>query len=127
MRHTEESEDLQTWESIAIKQIEHLSGLQANWDSYGAKAPDTESVWFAKKLVRLFARLETMERPSITLSPAGNIAMAWDSDKQELEVEVMPTGLMEYVLTETRTTKQPSTIYSILANLHWKEKYNESD
>ena len=85
------------WLDERIGQLRSLLQLQDNWDSYGGRAIDRQSVEIATQLLKALAVVEGVEAPTVTASPDGNAALCWDNGRRSLDLEVMPDGRFEYV------------------------------
>ncbi len=89
-----------------LVEIEKLSELNADWDSYGAYPVSAQSLTHAKQLVmQVYAYTRFL--PDITTSllptninpcPNGNVLLHWDTPRQEIEVEVHPNTTFSYLL-----------------------------
>jgi hypothetical protein len=84
------------WLHDCIARIEQLRSLSANWNSYGALPIDLRSIMLAKSLLVELAFVDSIEEPTVTASPSGNVAFCWDDGERSLDVEVLPDNLLEY-------------------------------
>ena len=101
------------WLDERIGQLRSLLQLQDNWDSYGGRAIDRQSVEIATQLLKALAVVEGVEAPTVTASPDGNAALCWDNGRRSLDLEVMPDGRFEYVfLNEEDPSKDDEGITS---------------
>ena len=84
------------WLQERLDRINELLQLESNWDSYGAAAVDRFSVAVARSLLRQLALIETVEAPTITASPEGNVVLCWDNGGRALDVDILPNGTFTY-------------------------------
>ncbi len=84
------------WLDERLEQVRRLLELESNWNSYGANPIHFDSVLKARALLRALARIEEVESPTVTASPDGNVAFCWDSDRDSLDVEVLPDGVFQF-------------------------------
>lgn len=86
------------WRDSKIQEIQNLSQLPPNWDSYRAHPADPRSIYWAVTRIRAIA-LETSEEPRIACLPSGNVVLIWDADddSQTCEFEFLPNGLIEFM------------------------------
>lgn len=93
-----------SWLSDALKAIRSLRALEQNWDSYGARAVDDDSIEKSKTLASSLSKIENVAAPTVTATPAGHVALCWDSGDWSLDAEVYPSGLVEYVYLDRRNS-----------------------
>ncbi len=99
------------WLDERMDHLRSLLELQDNWDSYGGRAIDRQSVEIATQLLKALAVVEGVEAPTVTASPDGNAALCWDNGRRSLDLEVMPDGRFEYVfLNEDNASKDEEGI-----------------
>lgn len=84
------------WLDVRRAQIDALADLPENWDSYGASPLSPDSISLAKAVLTALASVETVEEPTVTASPDGNVALCWDNGERSLDVEVRPDGFLDY-------------------------------
>ena len=94
--------DPASWLSDALKAIRSLRALEQNWDSYGARTVNDNSIERGKTLVSSLSRIENVAAPVVTATPAGHVGFCWDSGDWSLDAEVYPSGLVEYVYLDRR-------------------------
>jgi len=80
------------WLAQRLLQIDRLSTLEQNWDSYGGFAIDSRSIALAKDVLKTLSRVETLEAPVVTAAPNGYVALCWDHSDRSLDIEVLPNG-----------------------------------
>ena len=97
-----------------------LAGLRTGWDSYGAHALSPVAVQRAIVLMRA-----DLPVPAVVPTRAGGIQMEWHRHGIDVEINVPPTGDIEYlvvdpergvVLESTGSTDQ-ATLFSTLARI----------
>ena len=97
-----------------------LAGLRPGWDSYGACALSPVAVQRAIVLMRA-----DLPIPAVVPTRAGGIQMEWHRHGIDVEINVPPTGDIEYlvvdpergvVLESTGSTDQ-ATLFSTLARI----------
>ncbi len=89
--------DPASWLSNALKALRSLRALEQNWDSYGARTVNDDSIEQSKNLASSLSRIENVAAPTITATPSGYVGFCWDSGDRSLDAEVYPNGLVEYV------------------------------
>ncbi len=94
--------DPASWLSNALNALRSLRALEQNWDSYGARPVNVDSIDQSKSLVSSLSRIENVSAPVVTATPAGHVGFCWDSGDWSLDAEVYPSGLVEYVYLDRR-------------------------
>ena len=90
----------------ALDNLEKLSLLPNNWDSYGAECPSTLAVENARsflfKLPSYFPYLSPHEINPFTIVPVcdGGIQIEWRNQYAEIELEVESDGKFSYLLID---------------------------
>lgn len=79
------------WRCRALREVEELLTLEADWDSYGAPTVSPVSAQIAARLIEKFAWVEDLTRPTVTATPRGTVGLCWDA----LDVEILPTGELD--------------------------------
>ena len=112
------------WVREVRRSLESLRELGKNWDSYGAFPAVPESIEWAKALIEWIGCVVGVERPEVSLSPAGNAALSWETSngRRNLDVEILKTGKMRFAFIDDddqsadreRATFDPHEIASIL-------------
>lgn len=90
------------WLNDVLNAIDRLLTLRANWDSYGANAVNDESITWARELARFLSGLVSVDRPSVTATPDGDVAFCWDTGDWSLDASVDRTGLISYAFLDER-------------------------
>jgi hypothetical protein len=93
------------WVVECIGRIERLRELKQNWDSYGAKPVDVDSIASAARLVPWLAGITGIDCPRVTASPAGHVALSWEwkQHQRELDLEILPDGTLRYAFLDEQT------------------------
>lgn len=112
------------WVRDVCRSLDSLRGLEKNWDSYGGSPADSESIECAKELINYLGRIVGVERPDVSLSPAGNAGLSWETSdgKRNLDVEVLRSGKFRFAFLDDddesaareAATFEPAEIASIL-------------
>ncbi len=89
------------WLQSKIQEIQRVSELLPNSDSYGAYPADPHSIRCAIDRTKSLAVL-TIEEPRVACLPNGNILLAWeaDDDSWACELEFLPDGRIGYLLAD---------------------------
>ena len=95
-----------TWLGERLERISALGQLPSNWDSYGAARVDARSIARATQLLQGLAEFQAVERPTVTASPDGNVALCWGNGSKSLDIEVLPDGSVAYAFTHKRDSHQ---------------------
>ena len=54
------------------------------------------SIAFAKQVLSALSRVDTVEAPTVTASPQGNVALCWDDGIRSLDIEMLPAGIVAF-------------------------------
>ena len=112
------------WVREVHRSLESLRELGKNWDSYGAFPAVPESIAWAKAVSEWIGCVVGVERPDVSLSPAGNAALSWETSdgRRNLDVEILKTGKIRFAFIDDDdesadregATLDPTEIASIL-------------
>lgn len=94
--------DPASWLSDVLKAIRSLRALEPNWDSYGARTVNDDSIAKSETLALSLSTFENVAAPTVTATPEGHVGFCWDSGDRSLDAEVYPNGLVEYVYLDRR-------------------------
>jgi len=96
--HVASRDETADWYDECAAKINELKVLEHNWDSYGANPVSADSIYHAKRLLKLFAGIIGIDCPSLSASPDGNAGFSWQwaDDTRELDLEVRPDGRLHY-------------------------------
>lgn len=106
-RIAREDESERTWLSIVLKNLQQIADQKQNWDSYGARAPSTQTIAFSYKLL---ASLWTAKLPIPTILPtsAESVVFEWASGTKELSLEVFAPFAAQYYFRENDAEEEGS-------------------
>lgn len=79
------------WLYTVLGRIQHLMGLRPNWDSYGSRPIEPNSVNYALEFLRTSMPQEG-KAPQIVPTSKGGLQLEWHANGIDLEVEVDPAG-----------------------------------
>lgn len=85
-----------SWLHLAESKISELSKLPENWDSYGSRAIQQAAIEQASALLVKLAN-QNLPQPDIFPVPGGGIQLEFQQESRELEIEILPDGLTEYL------------------------------
>ena len=83
------------WFDQAVHRLQGVSNLSRNWDGYQAAPVNHMSVHFAHCLLACLRQIVGVREPKISATPSGRVAFVWETP--DLEVEICPNGLFEYI------------------------------
>lgn len=86
------------WRKTVLGQIEGLSSLPRNWDSYGASPANRDSLERAQEFIIWLSSFEGVEMPDVGLTANGNVAFMWEWDNatRNLDIEIQPDGTIGF-------------------------------
>lgn len=86
------------WEPL-VDQLLRVYTLEDDWDGAGAAAPDKRCIEAALNWIREMAKSsETAVPPSyVSVSPGGELLLAWQTDSEYLEAEVVSPTEVEWM------------------------------
>lgn len=79
------------WVSVAANRLASIMRLPENWDSYGAKVVNVDSIFSTIQLLVAVMKQET-PMPYILPTPMGGVQLEWHQFGIDLEAEVLPSG-----------------------------------
>ena len=86
--------------SISVKQrLIELTKLPENWDSYGSPAVKSKSVEIALDILARLSQFN-MTEPHVVPVPGGGIQFEWANQTSELEIEIRPSGDVEFLVVD---------------------------
>lgn len=95
-----------------VEQLEAMRSVSANWDGYGADAPNASAIDLAKAFVRILGKVrrDADRYPGLSVTPTrvGGVMILWEDQDHEHELEVEPDGSVEF-LHESKLTGQMET------------------
>ena len=80
----------------ALKSLFELENLSENWDSYGSPPPTKQAIRVGQRFVQKYL---SDEDPMPWVSPVsgGGIQLSWKRQANELSLDILPDGGMEYL------------------------------
>ena len=84
------------WLARAVEELRALAQLDADWDSYGARAIDKAVIEHAVAYLSELAYWVGVPKPHIGASPAGHVGLSWDEGAWSLDAGIDGTGLIRY-------------------------------
>jgi hypothetical protein len=94
------------WLEQVCDAIERLLELSDNWDSYGAKAIESDAVACAIGVIEHLSHIQNVPEPTVTPTPDGHVGFCWDTGEWSLDLSVDPSGLLSYVFLDQRDPSQ---------------------
>lgn len=99
-------EDGTSWLPEARAEIAQLERLEENWDSYGSRPIQPAAVNGAIRFIfAIPAKL--VPAPHISPIPGGGIGFHWRMAGRDLEIEVTPSGTIEFLKSYPGGDKEP--------------------
>ena len=106
-------DDTPPWYQTRRQQVIDLGELRPNWDSYGAPTISKRSIVLAEMLLKKLASFVSVEEPTVTASPNGNVGFCFDNGERCLDVEVRDDGTFEFVyLSQLNESKDEEGVTS---------------
>lgn len=87
------------WSKSAYVRLSNLAGLGTDWDSHGSDPVTSKSVEEALRLISVISR-QHMPEPKIFPVSGGGLQFEWHGSDRELEIEVLPSGAVEYLISD---------------------------
>ncbi len=98
-------ERLNTWQLYALREIQSVAALPANWDGAGSPSVTQRAISTAiNHLVRL-TELRDLPTPHVAPVSGGGIQLVWVTASRQFDIEVLPNGTIEYLVSEGKTPK----------------------
>ena len=89
----------QSWFPKALSELNSLSNLRENWDTYGSPAIAPDVFFQVTKLLFTLSSLGA-KSPHIVPASGGGIQLELETIDRELEIEVLPQYLCNFLLTD---------------------------
>lgn len=89
------------WSRSVSEQLDELTRLPQNWDSYGSAPVQAEIVTKALDVLAALSRCN-MNRPHVLPVPGGGVQFEWANDSSELEIEIRPDGKVEFLVVDEK-------------------------
>jgi hypothetical protein len=93
----------------AQRKVTELSNLSENWDSYGSSSIQPPAIEMALKILSLVDR-QGVATPQIFPVSGGGIQLEWQSGSRELELEILPNGMLEYLVVDEQKNMQEGSL-----------------
>ena len=87
------------WLSSAIRALLELRKLEDDWDGSGSP-PITPSAVECARALLVALEIDDPPEPQIVPVPGGGLQIEWESAERELEIEILPSGAIEYLTVE---------------------------
>lgn len=96
------------WCDTCCDAINKLSELEENWDSYGAKPVDRDSIQAAILFTQIISQIDGIQCPRVAASPGGCVALTWEWDdfNQELDIHFDVNDSFRYSYINERQPKR---------------------
>jgi hypothetical protein len=89
----------------ALQQLETISALQKDWDSYGSDPPTPEAILAARQLIADAYRNSKLVPYFVAPISGGGVQLEWRGPRREIEVELGSDGKsFSYLLIEEKGT-----------------------
>lgn len=95
------------WVPRLMRELEMLSELPEDWDSYGAQRVSATARERCTDLLTCSAS-SGMPRPALVPTSKGGLQLEWMGEGYYLEAEVYPDGAVVYVVEQDRKFEQPA-------------------
>jgi hypothetical protein len=87
---------LNEWQTQAQKGLFRLKRLGKNWDGEGSLPPSTLAIDSTSELL-VSIPFEDLPVPFVSPTSVGGVQLEWAQNGRELEIEILPDGLMEFL------------------------------
>jgi len=88
--------DVNPWFGSSLQRLAELGRLREDWDSYGSTTPPQWLLSIARELIGA-VQPEIVDEPKIVPVTGGGVALLWNHGARELQIEILPTGGIEYL------------------------------
>jgi hypothetical protein len=92
-------EQLHMWQLQALRDINSIASLPTDWNSYGSRQITSDATGKAIGLIVGLTGYSEMPRPHVAPVSGGGIQLLWRNGEQELDIEVLPNGSTEYLIS----------------------------
>lgn len=105
------------WQVLTIKEVLEAAQLPRNWDTYGSSPP---SSWVVNTSIRLVTGIDEddLPLPHVVPVPEGGIQFEWNVGDRELEIAVLPEGMIEFLKAEQGQPVEEGTV-TTYGQLYW--------
>jgi hypothetical protein len=84
--------------STHLRRLREIASLPPDWDTYGSPPVSSDALSSAVILLALADEWAELDALSISPVSGGGIQLEWNRPIGSLEIEVLPTGEVEYLL-----------------------------
>jgi hypothetical protein len=88
------------WLPFCLKQLDAISTLPENWDSYGAAPPDAEILASARRLLLSLASSADVPKPHVNPTPDGGVQFDWERGSRYFELDVVSPDTAQYLYAD---------------------------
>lgn len=88
------------WLPFCLKQLDAISTLPENWDSYGAAPPDAKIMASARRLLLSLASSADVPKPHVNPTPDGGVQFDWERGSRYFELDVVSPDTAEYLYAD---------------------------
>lgn len=92
--------DIPDWYIHAVRTVNRLSDQAENWDGYGSLNIQVPARATANELLAILS-MSGMSAPHILPLSSGGLQFEWDFEGRGLELEILPSGEVEFLTTST--------------------------
>jgi hypothetical protein len=87
------------WYLDSLETVRRLGNMPENWDGFGSPIIPMRVTTAASYMLSMVS-LYMLTPPHIAPVPGGGLQLEWDRDNRSLELEVHPSGEMEFLVAE---------------------------
>ena len=84
------------WLVETLIELERLSQLPRNWDSYGAEPVKAEVLGLSMRLLGSLD-ISNLSVPHVSAGSAGTVVLEWQADRRKLELEILGQDSIGYL------------------------------
>ncbi len=102
--------ELSAWQLDALSSLFTVAKLPEGWDGEGSPSP-RHVVPLALQLI-CAADLDDLPTPQFVPVSGGGLQIEWGADDRELELEILPTGVVEFLQVKDGRPLREGTFFS---------------
>lgn len=87
------------WYLDSLETVRRLGNMPENWDGFGSTSIPVRAAIATGYMLSLASQY-TLMPPHIAPVPGGGLQLEWDRDNRSLELEIHPSGQMEFLVAE---------------------------
>ncbi len=91
--------EMNSWLRSAQRKVSELANLPPGWDGYNSRPVQQQAIERTLNILKCIAGLR-LPRPQIFPVPGGGLQVEFSQDGRELEIETLPDGSVEYLITD---------------------------